>query len=154
MPYLWSVFMFLHTALTRRAGLIRKPTYAQCSTAPSSQSCIWSPLARHRWSVRKRRLGAGRRQSSRRHSSAHRTGSGRSNAVQFCQLSAGPWTTHLPQQGGAEWWSCWSDARGCLQKWLSVVIDGVNGMILGVTACSLNHYCFQLVRIWIIVLFS
>lgn len=140
MPHLWHVFMLLHTAKTTSVGLISKPTYVQCSIAPSSQSCIWSPHARRRWSAQRHRLGAGRRQSSRRRSSAHRTGSGRSNAAQFCRRSACPWTTLLPQQGDVEWWSYWSDALGCLQKSMDVIIVSVNSVMLWVAPC----YCHEL----------
>lgn len=97
---------------------LRKPTttYVLCSTVPSSQRCIWSRLARHRWSVQRHRLWGGRRQSNLRRSSAHHTGSGKSIAALSCQTSACLWTILLPQLGDAEWWSCWSDALGCLEE--------------------------------------
>lgn len=124
-PLLWHFLMLLLTAWMISIRLITKPTYVQCSTVLSSQSCIWSPRARHSWSAQKHRLGAGRRQSSHRRSSARHTGSGRSTAAQFCRLSACPWTTPLPQWGDAEWWSCWSDAPGCLQKSMNVITVSV-----------------------------
>lgn len=134
-------------------GLISKPTYVQCNIVPSSQSCIWSPRARRRWSAQKHHLLAGRRQSSRRRSSARHTGSGRSNAAQFCQMSGCPWTTLLQQWGDAEWWSCWSDALGCLKKSMNVFIIDVlqklwqqmrRGNTLGLICVldSRSFYCF------------